>query len=388
MKKIFLIIAIATCVLFNNQTYAQERPGALTGRQLAAMFPPGVKSPEYNADGTVTFRFQAPNAHKVDLNCQMFEENKAMTKDEKGVWSITVTPPAPDIYPYCFVVDGIQVTDPNNVSIFPNEGFKNSLADVRGPVPDFQDMQDVPHGKISYRYYHSKNVGFDRPLCVYTPAGYDPKSKEDYPVLYLVHGMTDTYETWFKVGRINMILDNLIAQGLAKKMIVVMPYANPYPEMMRRGLATRMDMMGTDLFTKEILNEVIPFIEQNYQVRSEAGSRAIAGFSLGGRQILACGLGNPDKFNYVCAFAPAIFGNEVSTNFDDGTYAKPDVIRSSLKLMWLSCGTSDFLYQTSLALHNSLNELGIEHKTMFPEGGHTWMNCRDFITEVAKFLFK
>jgi enterochelin esterase family protein len=92
MKKIFLIIAIATCVLFNNQTYAQERPGALTGRQLAAMFPPGVKSPEYNADGTVTFRFQAPNAHKVDLNCQMFEENKAITKDEKGVWSITVTP--------------------------------------------------------------------------------------------------------------------------------------------------------------------------------------------------------------------------------------------------------------------------------------------------------
>lgn len=131
MKKSFLIVAIAACVLFNNVSFAQNPPRALTGRQLAAMFPPGVKSPECNKDGTVTFRFQAENALKVELNCQMFEENKAMTKDEKGVWSITVTPPAPDIYPYCFVVDGIQVTDPNNVLIFPNENFKNSLVDVR-----------------------------------------------------------------------------------------------------------------------------------------------------------------------------------------------------------------------------------------------------------------
>lgn len=388
MKKIFLIVAVGACVLFNNASFAQNPSRALTGKQLAAMFPPGVKSPECNPDGTVTFRFQAGNARQVELNCQMFDGNKAMTKDEEGVWSITVTPPAADIYPYCFVVDGIQVTDPNNVHIFPNENFKNSLIDVRGAVPDFQDMQDVPHGKISYRYYHSVNVGFDRPLCVYTPAGYDPKGKEKYPVLYLIHGMTDTYETWFKVGRINMIFDNLIAQGLAEKMIVVMPYANPYPEMMRRGLAKSMDYMGTDLFTNEILNEVIPYMETNYRVRTDADGRAIAGFSLGGRQSLACGLGNPGKFHYVCAFAPAIFGNEMSTNFDNGIYAKPEIIRSSLKLMWLSCGTSDFLYQTSLALDKALTERGIEHKTMFPGGGHTWMNCRDYITQVAQLLFK
>jgi len=388
MKKIFLIIALSAFVLPGNVTYAQNPRRALTGRQLAAMFPPGVKSPECNPDGTVTFRFQAENASVVELNCQMFDKNKAMTKDEKGLWSITVTPPAPDIYPYCFVVDGIQVTDPNNVLIFPNENFKNSLVDVRGPAPDFQDMQDVPHGKISYRYYHSVILGFDRPMCVYTPAGYDPKGKEKYPVLYLIHGMTDTYETWFRVGRINMILDNLIARGLAKKMIVIMPYANPYPEMMRRGVARRQDVMGTDIFTKEILEEVIPFIEKNYRVRPDAGSRAIAGFSLGGRQSLACGLGNPDTFHYVCAFAPAVFGDEVSTNFDNGIYAKPSVISSRLKLMWLCCGTSDFLYQASLVLHQSLQERGIEHKTMFPGGGHTWVNCRDYITEVAQHLFK
>jgi enterochelin esterase-like enzyme len=167
-----------------------------------------------------------------------------------------------------------------------------------------------------------------------------------------------------------------------------MPYSNPYPEMMRRGLAKSMDYMGTDLFTNEILNEVIPYMETNYRVRTDADGRAIAGFSLGGRQSLACGLGNPGKFHYVCAFAPAIFGNEMSTNFDNGIYAKPEIIRSSLKLMWLSCGTSDFLYQTSLALDKALTERGIEHKTMFPGGGHTWMNCRDYITQVAQLLFK
>lgn len=388
MKKIFLIVAMAAVVLFSNETYAQNNSRALSGRQLAAMFPAGVKSPECNPDGTVTFRFEAANATNVALNCQMFDGNRPMTKDERGVWSITVTPPAPDIYPYCFVVDGVQVTDPNNVNIFPNEGFKNSLVDVRGAAPDFQDVQNVPHGKVAYRYYHSNNVGFDRPMCVYTPVGYDPQGKETYPVLYLIHGMTDTYETWFKVGKLNVIMDNLIAQGLAEKMIVVMPYANPYPEMMRRGLAQNYDAMGTDIVTREILNDVVPFIESNYKVRTDADSRAIAGFSLGGRQALACGLGNPDRFHYVCAFAPAIFGDEMNTNFDNGVYAKPDAIKAAMKMVWLSCGTADFLYQTSVGLDKALTSRGIEHKTMFPGGGHTWMNCRDYITAVGKLLFK
>lgn len=388
MKKIFFIVAIATMALFSTPLYAQNNSRALTGRQLSAMFPAGVKSPEINSNGSVTFRFEAANATKVELNCQMFEGNKAMTKDSKGIWSITVTPQVPDIYPYCFVVDGVQVTDPNNVTIFPNENFKNSLVDVRGAAPELQDMQNVPHGKVTYRFYHSNNVGFERPMCVYTPAGYDPKGKETYPVLYLIHGMTDTYETWFKVGKLNNILDNMIAQGLAEKMIVVMPYANPYPEMMRRGLTDRYDATGTDIVTNEIIKDVVPFIESNYKVRTDANSRAIAGFSLGGRQALACGLGNPDQFHYVCAFAPAIFGNEMTTNFDNGVYAAPATIKASMKLVWLSCGTSDFLYQASMALDKSFTERGITHKTMFPGGGHTWMNCRDYITEVAKLLFK
>ena len=366
------------------------KPGQqrLTPEVMARLFPKGIISPDYNKDGSVTFRLRAPQAEKVELECQMFEGTRPMTKDDEGVWSVNVTPHEPDIYPYAFIVDGTKIADPENMHIFPNEGFKSSLADVKGPQPHWQDLQDVPHGKISYTYYTSKAVGFDRPVLVYTPAGYDPASSEKYPVLYLIHGMTDTHETWFKVGKINNILDNLIAAGLAKKMIVVMPYANPYPEMIRRGQAKMYNPMDTELTTKEFTESVVPFIEANYNVLTDADSRAIAGFSLGGRQTLACGLGNPDKFHYVCAFAPAVFGPEISGNFENGTYAKADKLNESLKLLWLSCGTSDFLYQSSLQLENNLKDRGIRYTTMYPGGGHTWMNCRDYITEVCKLLFQ
>ena len=360
----------------------------LTPEVMARLFPKGIISPDYNKDGSVTFRLRAPQAEKVELECQMFEGTRPMTKDDEGIWSVNVTPYEPDIYPYAFIVDGTKIADPENMHIFPNEGFKSSLADVKGPQPDWQDLQDVPHGKISYTYYTSKAVGFDRPVLVYTPAGYDPASSEKYPVLYLIHGMTDTHETWFKVGKINNILDNLIAAGLAKKMIVVMPYANPYPEMIRRGQAKMYNPMDTELTTKEFTESVVPFIEANYNVLTDADSRAIAGFSLGGRQTLACGLGNPDKFHYVCAFAPAVFGPEISGNFENGTYAKADKLNESLMLLWLSCGTSDFLYQSSLQLENNLKDRGIRYTTMYPGGGHTWMNCRDYITEVCKLLFQ
>ena len=360
----------------------------LTPELMAKLFPPGVVSPEYNADGSATFRVLAPDAEKVEFECQMFEGVKPMTKGERGVWSVTVKPDQPDIYPYSFIIDGTKIADPNNVEIFPNEGYKASLADVKGPEPDFQDLQKVPHGKVSYTWYTSNAVGFDRPVCIYTPPGYDPAADKKYPVLYLIHGMTDTYETWFKVGKVNNILDNLIAKGLAEPMIVVMPYANPYPEMMLRGLAKMYNPMDTKLTTEEFTESVVPFIEANYNVLTDADNRAIAGFSLGGRQTLACGLGNPDMFHYVCAFAPAIFGPEISANFENGTYAPAAEINEKMNLVWLSCGTSDFLYQSSLQLEKNLKERGIEHKTMYPGGGHTWMNCRDYITAVAQLLFK
>ena len=352
-------------------------------------FPAGVKSPEYNADGTVTFRCQAPDAQKVALECQMFSGTKDMEKDDRGVWSITVKPDVPDIYPYAFQIDGTQVADPNNMHMFPNENFKYSLVDVRGEAPSVQDIQEgVPHGKVSYRYYYSKACGIERPMCVYTPAGYDPKGTEKLPVLYLIHGMTDTYETWFKVGQMNNILDNMIAKGEAKRMIVVMPYANPYPEMIAQGKAQAYNSMDVQLTTKEFVEEVMPFIEKNYNVIADADHRAIAGFSLGGRQTLAAGFGNPDKFHYVAAYAPAIFGNEYETNFTNGTYKPMSDLKKQLKFMFLGTGKEDFLISASQGLDKYLTDQGLKHTFYNPGGGHTWMNCRDYLELTVKELFK
>ena len=360
----------------------------LTPALMANLFPAGVKSPEYNPDGTVTFRCLAPNATKVELECQMFNGTKPMEKDEKGVWAITVKPDVPDIYPYAFQIDGTQVADPNNMHMFPNEGFKYSLVDVRGEKPSVQDIQDVPHGKVSYRYYFSKTCDIERPLCVYTPADYNPAGKEKLPVLYLIHGMTDTYETWFKVGQMNNILDNLIAKGEAKRMIVVMPYANPYPEMNAQGKSASSGAMDTKLTTSEFVDEVVPFIEANYNVLTDADNRAIAGFSLGGRQTLAAGFGNPDKFHYVAAFAPAIFGNEYEMNFQNGTYAPVADLQKKLKFMFIGTGSEDFLIQASRGLDKYLTDQNLKHTFYNPGGGHTWMNCRDYLELTAKELFK
>ena len=367
---------------------AGKEMSRLTPTLMTSLFPAGVTSPEYNADGSVTFRCQAPDATKVELECQMFNGTKPMRKDFRtGVWTITVTPDQPDIYPYCFVIDGTQVADPNNMFIFPNESFKYSLADVRGSVPTTQDIQNVPHGKVAYRLYHSKGLGFDRPVCIYTPAGYEPKGDEKLPVLYLIHGMTDTYETWYKVGRMNNIMDNLIDKGLAERMIVVMPYANPAPEQAKRGLKAT-GTMDTQAFVDEMMNEVIPYVESNYNVLTDPANRAIAGFSLGGRETMATGLKYPDKFNWVCAFAPAIFGEEYKTNFENGTYAPLDEVKKNLKLFFLGTGRDDFLIEASRGLHSYLQEQGMPHTFYNPAGGHTWMNCRDYLELIAKQIFK
>ena len=201
--------------------------------------------------------------------------------------------------------------------------------------------------------------------------------------------MTDTYETWFKVGQMNNILDNMIAKGEAKRMIVVMPYANPYPEMIAQGKAQAYDAMDVKLTTKEFVEEVIPFIEKNYNVLKDADNRAIAGFSLGGRQTLAAGLGNPKLFHYVAAYAPAIFSeDEYKGNFENGTYAPIKDLKKSLKFMFLGTGKTDFLITQSLGLDKYLTEQGLKHTFYNPEGGHTWMNCRDYLELTVKELFK
>jgi enterochelin esterase family protein len=370
MKKIITISKLTVALLVCGVTGAY------------AQFAPQLVSPQVNPDNSVTFRFRAPEATSVEVSAQFLGENLPLAKDADGIWSVTTPAATPDLYPYNFVVNGkITVNDPNNVLIFPNERFKASLVDIQGQEPLIYSVKDVPHGKTTHRFYKSGVLDDIRPLVVYTPPGYNPQGAEKYPVLYLIHGATDTHETWYKVGRMNFILDNLIASGAAQPMIVVMPYANT--GMTFEGALPIAPKDGVNMFNEEITKEIIPYVEKNYRVKTDAANRAIAGFSRGGRQTLDAGLTYPELFGWVCGFAPAANVE----NLSNGTYASVDELKG-LKLLWLSCGTDDFLYQRTTEFAAKLTELGVPFEEMYTPGGHTWMNCRIYLNAIAQKLFK
>ena len=334
---------------------------------------PAVISPEVHPDNSVTFRFSARNAKRVSLDSEILSKPAKMTKDASGVWSVTIPPVKPDIYPYSFWVDSIEVNDPNNTYLFSNEGFKHSLVDVKCSTPLIHSLQNVPHGKVSYRTYNSA-PGRTGTLVIYTPPGFDVNGKTKYPVLYLIHGGSDTEETWTKVGRANLIADNMIAQGKIKPMIIVMPYANT-------------GLMMSNAFGNDMMTNIIPFIESNYPVLTDRDNRAITGFSVGGGATLNIGLMNLDKFAYVCAYAPYTQTQEFRANFDNWN---PDVANynKQLKIFSIYVGESD---QYIPIVNNTIKlfkDKNLNLETMFVPGGHTWMNCKLFLATTLPRLFK
>lgn len=341
-------------------------------------------SPEVKPDNRVTFRFSAPQAKEVQLSAQFVKAALPMTKDSDGVWSVTTDPVTPDIYPYNFIVDGLQVADPLNTNIFPNEGFQSSLVEITGKTPLVHTVQNVPHGAVSYRYYHDPELGA-RPVVVYTPPGYEQDATKKYPVLYLLHGTTDTEETWTKVGRANIILDNLIAQKKAVPMIIVMPYGRAFPKISKSSGSLR-NWENLQEFKKDFMNSLIPFIEKNYRVKTDNNSRAIAGFSGGGGTSLYFGLNNPNLFRWVVGFAPGMLKEEFSRN-NEVAFADPSATNQHLKLFWIGVGKEDMLYPVITDYLEVLQEKKIKHETFITGGGHTWMNCRLYLSTIAQKLF-
>lgn len=346
---------------------------------------PVIVSPEVHADNSVTFRFYAPAAKEVKLSAQFEKSPLAMTKDDKGVWSVTTAPVKPDMYPYAFNVDGISVADPTNSALFPNEGFQNSVVEITGKTPLVHTLQNVPHGTVSYRYYQSAELG-TRPVVVYTPAGYEANPKASYPVLYLLHGTTDTEETWTKVGRANVILDNLIAQGKAKPMIIVMPYGRAYPVISKSSGSLR-NWDNLQEFKKDFFGNLMPFIEKNYRTLNDKNNRAIAGFSGGGGTTLYFGLNNTDQFAYVCGFAPGMLKEEFDRN-NETAFKNTEQTNKNLKLFWIGVGKEDMLYAVNQEYMQVLDQKKIKYESLFTEGGHTWMNVKYYLSVIAPKLFK
>lgn len=339
-----------------------------------------LTSPIINADGTVTFRIKNPKAKRVEVKGQFMSGSTPLEKDAEGIWSATVHPPKPDIYPYNFIIDGVAVPDPGNTRIFPNESFKSSLLEI--PNHDaLYTINTVPHGKVHYCTYHSHLLKEYRNLVVYTPAEYDTNTNKNYPVLYLISGTTDTEETWFKVGRANTILDNLIACGKAKPMIIVMPYGYMNNGTPNPSSISAADMYAT--FADELTEYVMPYVEKNYRTLSTRENRAIAGFSRGGGQSMFTALKHIDKFAWLCSYSAYLTPEVMDKYF-------PNLVTDAkdLNMLWFGVGTGDFLYKDVVRNQEYFDKKGINYQSITTKSSHTWMHARFCLAETLQLLFK
>jgi enterochelin esterase-like enzyme len=360
-----------------------------------------IISPEIHEDQTVTFRVAAPNAHEVKISGDWMPAegwtpgSVVMEKDEKGVWSHTTGVLEPELYSYFFLVDGFRANDPNNPYLNRDIATVTNFFIVGGGQVDLYRVNDVAHGTVTRRWYDSPGLGMDRRITIYTPPGYET-SRETYPVLYLLHGAGGDEEAWVSLGRAAQIMDNLIARGLAKPMIVVMPNGNVIQDAApgegsagyyKPEFMVPKTMDGTYEAT---FMDVVNFMEGNYRVRAEKSGRAIAGLSMGGFHSLHISRYYPQTFDYVGLFSAAILPNQdVSSEVYkdiDGTLKRQ--MENGYALYWIGIGKTDFLYRNVLDYRNKLDQMGLTYTYRESEGGHIWKNWRVYLSEFVPQLFK
>lgn len=345
-----------------------------------------VNSPEVHPNQTVTFRFYAPKADKVSLRSNRKDLNGGLEKSTDGIWSITLGPIEPGIYPYRFDVDGAIVLDPSNRHVKAWLTMDNlvevppALDKGQNPLP-FQ-VQDIPHGAVHMRWYHSPRLNQQRRLLVYTPPGYK-ESKTKFPVLYLLHGFGDDESAWTAVGKANHIADYLIHLEKAKPMVIVMPFGhNVLPG--SSDFAKYEILQNLIDVEQELVEGVLPFIEQEYRVLDDPESRAIAGLSMGGGQAFHIGAKHLNKFRWIIGFSSSFKKQQVQKTFEEHL----DDIKTQNPFLWLGCGKSDFLFEDTTELDKWLNEKKIRHTTAITEGAHNWYCWRAYLEEVIPELFR
>jgi enterochelin esterase-like enzyme len=408
-----ITIILAAAALAADLVYAQQTPppgapgapAAAVGRagfqgrggdpnRCSAPTGMGVaryKSAEQLPDGRVTFRMCAPDATTValgssdneDISPNMFMggTGRPMTKDEKGLWSVTTPKPlAADTWRYFFVVNGVRVPDPAASEYSLERSNIDSLVEVKGPAGEFQTYHNnIPHGAVAKIDYWSEPLDVVRRMHVYTPPGYE-KDKRSYPVLYLVHGAGDSDHSWSTVGRANNILDNLIAAGKAKPMIIVMPNGHT-PD---RPNASAANMLQNNDFSNDFLKVVIPYIDSHYRTIANANSRAMAGLSMGGAHTIQNGLPHPELFHYIGVFSISGSGEQYEKTND----AALKQAARTLKLLYYAYGREDFVARNSDQLKNTLKKYGIKLTLHETGGGHTWINWREYLNDFVPRLFK
>ena len=332
-----------------------------------------VHSPEVAADRTVTFRLLAPAASEVTLAGEFMKGSKPLQKNAQGLWSVSVGPIEPEIYYYNFTIDGVRTLDPNNprVKTGSTPSTIQNILEVTSGHPAFYDAQPVAHGEIRTHWYESKSLQTTRRLTIYTPPGYDRSAASRYPVLYLFHGANADETAWTRLGHVNLILDNLLASGKTKPFLVVMPFGYGIPP----GTPSPTPGGNTAAFSRDLLEDVIPFVESHYRAYTDRDHRAIAGLSMGGGESLSIGLNHLELFSYVAGFSPGIRIPELQQSY--GSFlANPQAANQKLHLLWLGCGSDDSLFAVSESLSKLLDEAKIKHVFHKSDGAHTWINWR------------
>ena len=362
--------------------YSQDRPAPPPARPSTS---PPVISPELLSDRRVTFRLRAPQAREVTVSGEWGGKPQELAKDEQGIWSATIGPLAPEIYGYSFTVDGLRIADPGNPALKPMRSPTTSILEVPGQPPLLHEFQEVPHGTVRHHWYASKSLGVRRSLHVYTPPGYDKETQIRYPVLYLFHGSGDNDATWAVLGRAHLIIDNLLAQGKVRPMVVVMTDGHAALPQLTGGVTPNMISRNVEDFGRDLLEDVLPFVESNYRVKKERTQRAIAGLSMGGGQSLTIGLNHLDLFAWVGGFS-SFLRNPETTIAKVLTDAKGTNER--LKLLWIACGKDDRLIEQAQEMSALLKQKDIRHEFLTTEGNHSWPVWRRYLADFAPLLFR
>ncbi len=396
MKRLtFLAIALLMCTL----AFAQQ---ALWGGGA-------VVSPDIHDDNTVTFRLIAPNATAVQVTGDFLPTQQIetpygkfdgpgvadLTKNSDGIWEYTTDALSPELYSYSFLVDGLKIIDPSNVYMIRDVASVTSVFIIGGDRADLYKVNKVPHGTVSRLWYDSPTLGMERRLTVYTPAGYESSGKS-YPVFYLLHGMGGDEEAWIALGRTSQILDNLIAQGKAEPMIVVMTNGNVSQEaapgesslgMLPPNMQLPKTMDGS---FETAFPDVVNFVDKTYRTLADKEHRAIAGLSMGGFHSLHISKQYPDMFNYIGLFSAAIIPNKGvnSPIYEDLEGKLATQFSKNPALYWIAIGNKDFLYQANADYRKLLDSKGYTYTYYESEEGHIWKNWRIYLTEFVPLLFK
>jgi enterochelin esterase-like enzyme len=382
-KQSFLLILLA--VIFTVQINAQNQRG------------PRVVSPEIQPGNKVTFRLLAPDATNVTISGNWMPgwgTQVDMVKGDSGIWSATTEVLAPEFYTYSFNVNGVKTLDVQNVQVVRDGTRYENFVIVPGAASDVYAVKDVPHGMISKVWYPSPSLNKTRRMYIYTPPGYDG-SKDKYPVLYLLHGAGGDEDAWTTLGRTPYILDNLIAAGKAKPMIVVMTNGNAWSsaapgEEPKAAAAPDYTQMARGGFEKSLVADVIPFVEKNYRVLTDKNNRAVAGLSMGGMHTQNITNTNPGMFGYIGVMSMGLMNDRRWASYNEEEHKKQlkALQDSGVKLYWIACGKEDFLIESVNNLRKLYDGMGFKYEYMETTGGHTWTNWRIYLAELSPRLFK